>query len=90
MTWAQLLDSFALAIQDASTTEEIDHILRSPQMTEAKAHIGRARIEHQKRFDEIMVMADERRQALGDDTAEAEVSEDELPEIIGTEKVLAG
>jgi len=90
MTWAQLLDSFALAIQDASTVEEIDHILRSPQMTEAKAHIGSARIEHQKRFDEIMVMADERRQALEMDAAEAAVPEDELPEIVGAEKVLAG
>jgi hypothetical protein len=59
-------------------------------MTEAKAHIGAARIEHQRRFDEIMVLADERRQALEMDVAEAAVGEDELPEIVGADKVLAG
>jgi hypothetical protein len=90
VTWAQLLDSLALALKDAGTVAEIDHILRSPQMVEAKAHIASAKPETQRRFDEIMVMADERRQALGDDAAEAAVTDDELPEIAGEEKVLAG
>jgi hypothetical protein len=92
VTWAQLLDSLALAVKDAGTVAEIDHILRSPQMVEAKAHIASAKPETQRRFDEIMVLADERRQALEMDVAEAAVGEDELPEvhIAGEEMAASG
>lgn len=88
MTWTQLLKSFEMAIADASAAEEIKTILRSPAMTEAKAHIGKARSEHQQKLDEIMILADAKLRDLeattpGDD-------DDEAPAIEGTEKVMAG
>src|SRR5262249_43153723 len=84
MTWGELLESFRLAIKDAGTADEIRHILRSPQMAECKAHIGRARIEHQRRYDEIMQLADERMTALDADAAEAALPDDmDAPEIKG-------
>lgn len=88
MTWGQLLKSFELAISDAMTAEEIQTILRSPSMVEAKAHIGKARSEHQQKLDEIMVLADTKLRDLEATTPQDEG--DEAPAIAGEENVLAG
>lgn len=88
MTWTQLLKSFELAIGDAMTAEEIQTILRSPQMTEAKAHIAKARPEHQQKLDEIMILADTKLRDL-EATTPTE-AEGETLDIFGEEKVTAG
>ena len=82
MTWTQLLDSFDLAIKDAATADEITHILRSPQMTECKAHIGKARPEYQRRYDEIMRLADERLAALQTDTTQTTWESDPIGDLL--------
>ena len=79
MTWAQLLTSFEMGIHDAASPAEILLILRSPQMTEAKAHIGNAKPEHQVKLDEIMVLADQRLAELQD-----EAPEEATAELMGT------
>ena len=76
LTWSQLLESFELAIRDATSADEITHILQSPQMTEAKHQVGRARPEYQNRMDTLMVLADERLAAFEADAAEAELPEE--------------
>lgn len=88
MTWGQLLKSFEMAIADAMTAEEIQLILRSDQMTEAKAHIGKARSEHQQKLDEIMVLADTKLRDLEATTPQED--EGETLDIFGEEKVTAG
>lgn len=87
MTWTQLLKSFELAISDAESADEITRILQSNQMVEAKAHIAKARSEHQQKFEEIMILADARRQAFAETTPHGD---DEAPAIVGEELVNAG
>jgi hypothetical protein len=51
-------------------------------MTECKAHIGKARPEYQRRYDEIMRLADERLAALQTDTTQTTWEGDPIGELL--------
>jgi hypothetical protein len=71
-TWSQLLDAIDLALHDATSGEEIQHLLTSPRVKQARAA---ATGKSAERLERIVADA-ERRQGELDDTAEAEIPPD--------------